>query len=157
MLLKSVTDTISHLKEAGGLNHNPDILTSSLELYGALMRRMSEFLIGSIGQESTMLFHMAEVACLGLHCPEQPVVKSSVQFITEFTRQTHPSILQMVEKFGQTFVLSLIQVGYSVPRILEVRHIFRVSQVMQDEPNLNILAMVFSLFQNQMFKILLFG
>ena len=62
MLLKSVTDTISHLKEAGGLNHNPDILTSSLELYGALMRRMSEFLIGSIGQESTMLFHMAEVA-----------------------------------------------------------------------------------------------
>ena len=110
MLLKAVTDTISHLKEAGGLNHNPDILTSSLELYGALMRRMSEFLIGSIGQESTMLFHMAEVACLGLHCPEQPVVKSSVQFITEFTRQTHPSILQMVEKFGQTFVLSLIQV-----------------------------------------------
>ena len=110
MLLKSVTDTISHLKEAGGLNHNPDILTSSLELYGALMRRMSEFLIGSIGQESNMLFHMAEVACLALHCPEQPVVKSSVQFITEFTRQTHPSILQMVEKFGQTFVLSLIQV-----------------------------------------------
>ena len=111
MLLKSVTDTISHLKEAGGLNHNPDILTSSLELYGALMRRMSEFMIDSIGQESAMLFHMAEVACLTLHCPGQPVVKSSVQFITEFTRQTHPIILQMVEKFGQTFVLSLIQVS----------------------------------------------
>ena len=35
---------------------------------------------------------MADLARVGLHCPEQPVLKSSVAFITEASRQSDANI-----------------------------------------------------------------
>ena len=106
-------ETTNKLKEANQLNNNPDIMHSTLELYGTLIRKMSAFLLSMLSlhdPQGHLIVHMAEVANLGLHFHELPVVKSSVGFITELSRQTDERFQASLKQFGQFYVMSLVQV-----------------------------------------------
>ena len=106
-------ETTNKLKQANQLNNNPDIMHSTLELYGTLIRKMSAFLISMLSlhdPQGHLIVHMAEVANLGLHFNELPVVKSSVGFITELSRQTDERFQATLKQFGLFYVMSLVQV-----------------------------------------------
>ena len=80
-MLKTVTDTTEQLKAANQLAINPDIVNSTLELYGTLIRKMSPFLVQMMAQHDhhgQLLVHMATIANMALHYNEHPVVKVSV-------------------------------------------------------------------------------
>ena len=121
-------ELVEHLKAAGGLGCNPDIIASTLELYAALVRRMCPFLIELSSQDGHfspfLLDHMAEIANFGLHCPEAPTVKSAISFITEVSRQTETNILSMIARVGQTYIFSLLQVK-AFPTIPNPLHILQ--------------------------------
>lgn len=77
-MLKTVTETTEQLKASNQLASNPDIVNSTLELYGTLIRKMSPFLIQMMthhDHHGQLLVHMATMANMALHFNEHPVVK----------------------------------------------------------------------------------
>ena len=127
-MLKTVTETVNKLKEANQLTSTPDIVHSTLELYGTLTRKMSPFLIQMMSMHDHnghLLVHMADIANIALHFNEHPVVKSAVGFITELSRQSDQRFQSTLKQFGQYYVTSLIQVT-TEGRNLTVK-VFRVS------------------------------
>jgi len=107
-LLLCISCHLQHLTKAGGLPHNPDIVSSALDLYSNLIRKNTQFILTALPpiERMSMIEHAGKLCHSGLYFCEPPVVKAAISVLTEASRQA--SLQEMITHFGQAWLLALM-------------------------------------------------
>lgn len=107
-LLQCISCHLQHLTKAGGLPHNPDIVSSALDLYSNLIRKNTQFILTALPpiEGMSMIEHAGKLCHSGLYFCEPPVVKAAISLMTEASRQA--SLQEMITHFGQAWLLALM-------------------------------------------------